>query len=287
MNLTEPAAKSTSERILEAAEGLFAAGGIRGTSLKEITELAEVNIAAVNYHFRSKDALVRAVYERCFLPLNAERLRLLDEAEQAAGERPLALEQVLYALFEPMVRAWQTNRNFILLVGRLQSEPDAQLSGFVQSLYGGMIEHFLKAARRAAPGVAEQDLPRERTALDHDARRGGLDLRLHLRRLRRVSGDCESAAQRPPDHPLPRLHYDRARLRRHARLGGRTGLRFRDPLRRAARRGPPARGIPPAAERAHHLPAARGAGPWAYRRVRRRYPRRPDASRRDGSTLVR
>ncbi len=158
MSATETTTKTTSERILEAAEGLFAAQGIRGTSLKEITELAEVNIAAVNYHFRSKDALVRAVYERCFHPLNEERLRLLDEAEAAAGGQAPALEQVLYALFEPMMRAWRTNRNFILLVGRLQSEPDAQLAVFVQSLYGGLIQRFLTAARRAAPDIPESEL---------------------------------------------------------------------------------------------------------------------------------
>lgn len=158
MSATETSTKPTSERILDAAEGLFAAQGIRGTSLKEITEQAEVNIAAVNYHFRSKDALVREVYQRCFQPLNAERLRLLDEAEGAAGEGPLALEQVLYALFEPMVRAWQDNRNFILLVGRLQSEPDPHLNVFVQGLYGGLIDRFLRAARRAAPDVAEAQL---------------------------------------------------------------------------------------------------------------------------------
>lgn len=137
MSVGESAGKSTAERILDAAESLFAAHGVRGTSLKEITELAEVNIAAVNYHFRSKDALVRAVYERSFQPLNEERLRMLDEAEAAAGGSRLTIEAVLQALFEPMVRAWQRNRNFILLVGRLQSEPDPQLSKFIQGLYGG------------------------------------------------------------------------------------------------------------------------------------------------------
>ncbi|MBE0659339.1 MAG: TetR/AcrR family transcriptional regulator [Bryobacteraceae bacterium] len=158
MSATETTTKPTSERILDAAEGLFATQGIRGTSLKEITEQAEVNIAAVNYHFRSKDALVREVYQRCFQPLNAERLRLLEDAESAAGEGSLALEQVLYALFEPMVRAWQENRNFILLVGRLQSEPDPHLNVFVQGLYGSLIDRFLRAARRAAPDVAEAQL---------------------------------------------------------------------------------------------------------------------------------
>ena len=158
MSTTETGTKSTSERILDAAECLFATQGIRGTSLKEITELADVNIAAVNYHFRTKDALLRAVYERCFQPLNEERLRLLEEAEAAAGDQALPLEQVLYALFEPMVRAWQTNRNFILLVGRLQSEPDPQLNVFVQGLYGGLIQRFLTAARRSAPDIADEQL---------------------------------------------------------------------------------------------------------------------------------
>lgn len=158
MSATETTAKSTGERILETAEGLFATQGIRGTSLKEITELAEVNIAAVNYHFRSKGALARAVYRRCIQPLNEQRLRLLDEAEATAAGNALLLGQVLYALFAPMVRTWQTNRNFSLLVGRLQSEPDPQLNAFLQGLYGGLIDRFLRAARRAAPDVAEPQL---------------------------------------------------------------------------------------------------------------------------------
>ncbi len=158
MNTSKSRTMTTGERILDAAETLFAVQGIRGTSLKEITALAEVNIAAVNYHFRSKDALVRAVFERCFEPLNQERLRLLDEAEAAAGEGALTLEAVLHALFEPMVRAWQTNRNFILLVGRLQSEPDEQLSEFVQNLYTSLIQRFVKAAGRAEPNAGESQL---------------------------------------------------------------------------------------------------------------------------------
>ena len=153
---TEP--KNTSKRLLEAAEELFAKQGIRTTSLKAITEFAEVNIAAVNYHFRTKDALVRAVFEHSFQPLNEERLRLLMAAELAAGDGPLALESVLYALFEPMLRSWRANPSFILLAGRLQNEPDSKLGGFIQRIYGQMIPRFLAAARKAAPDVPEPDL---------------------------------------------------------------------------------------------------------------------------------
>ncbi|MCC7499527.1 MAG: TetR family transcriptional regulator [Bryobacterales bacterium] len=150
--------KTTSERALDAAEALFAKQGIRATSLREITELGGINIAAINYHFRSKEALVRAVYERSFHALNDERLRLLDEAERAASGEPLTIEAILYAFFEPMVRAWKENPNFILIVGRLQHEPDPELSAFIQNLYADLIRRFLAAAARALPGYPEADL---------------------------------------------------------------------------------------------------------------------------------
>jgi len=153
-----PDPATTGQRILRAAEDLFARKGIRGTSFKEITRLAKVNIAAVNYHYGTKDALVRAVYERCLQPLNEERLRLLTMAEMAAGEWPLPLESVLHALFEPMLRTWRVNRNFILLVGRLQNEPDPALSEFIQGLYRPLIPRFMAAACKAAPDVPEADL---------------------------------------------------------------------------------------------------------------------------------
>jgi len=89
MNVRETAEpKNTTERLLDAAGKLFAKQGIRATSLKAITEYAEVNIAAVNYHFRSKDALVRAVYERSFQPLNKERLRFAHCRRVGGGRRP-------------------------------------------------------------------------------------------------------------------------------------------------------------------------------------------------------
>jgi AcrR family transcriptional regulator len=160
MNADEAAVapRATSERVLDAAEALFSRQGFRATSLREITDLAEVNIAAVNYHFRSKEALLRAVYERSFLPLNEHRLVLLTAAETAAGEGPLSLEAVLDALFRPMMEAWEVNPNFILLVGRLQHEPDAELNGFVRGLYAEVIPRFLAAARRASPDIPEDDL---------------------------------------------------------------------------------------------------------------------------------
>ena len=75
----------TRDRILDVAEQLFMAHGYEGTSLRVITNAAEVNLAAVNYHFGSKEALLREVFRRRLAWLNRERLRALDALESEAG----------------------------------------------------------------------------------------------------------------------------------------------------------------------------------------------------------
>src|SRR5260370_14585910 len=72
---------TTKDRILDAAERLFAIQGFEATSLRAITTDAGVNLAAVNYHFQSKDALLRAVIARRIGPVNLRRLELLDACD--------------------------------------------------------------------------------------------------------------------------------------------------------------------------------------------------------------
>jgi len=80
-------ADDTKARILDAAEKLFAAHGIEGTGLRLISRQAGVNLAAVNYHFGSKETLVRTVVSRLVLPLDRERDRLLAQAGAEIGSR--------------------------------------------------------------------------------------------------------------------------------------------------------------------------------------------------------
>ena len=68
----------TRNRILDTAESLFSDHGFRDVSLRCITKQAGVNIASVNYHFGSKDALVIEVFTRVVAPINRERIALLD-----------------------------------------------------------------------------------------------------------------------------------------------------------------------------------------------------------------
>src|SRR5271163_200520 len=86
----------TKTRILDAAEKLFALKGFEATSLRDITAEAQVNLAAVNYHFQSKDSLIDAVIVRRIEPVNRRRLEML----AAAGPDP-ALEQILRAFLTP------------------------------------------------------------------------------------------------------------------------------------------------------------------------------------------
>ena len=76
---------ATKDRILDAAESLFMEHGFEATSLRSITAAADVNLAAVNYHFGSKEELFQAVLTRRLDPMNQERLDLLTALEREAA----------------------------------------------------------------------------------------------------------------------------------------------------------------------------------------------------------
>src|SRR4029077_13793684 len=99
----------TTERILDAAERLFADHGFEGTSIRDIVDTAKVNLAAVHYHFRSKEALLEAVLTRRISLVNDARLQRLDTAEAAAAPRSPSVEEVLRAFIIPTVEFAQQN----------------------------------------------------------------------------------------------------------------------------------------------------------------------------------
>jgi len=124
--MSQPATK---DRILDAAEALFARDGFHFASLRSITAAAEVNLAAVNYHFGSKEALLEEVLKRRLIPLNAvRRERLLNVRAKAEQEgRNPRPEEVLEAFIVPTVQFCckePGGENFSTLVGRALSEPD-------------------------------------------------------------------------------------------------------------------------------------------------------------------
>src|SRR6185369_727122 len=91
----------TKTRILDAAERLFVEHGFEATSLRSLTSAAGVNLAAVNYHFGSKEELFQAVLTRRLDPMNQERIDLLERMEREAGTRPLTCAKILFAMLVP------------------------------------------------------------------------------------------------------------------------------------------------------------------------------------------
>src|SRR6266446_2870372 len=86
----------TRERLLDAAEKLFAARGFRATSVRDITAEAGCNLAAVNYHFGGKVNLYREMFHRRLGALREQRIASLRRALAAAGNRA-SLEMLLRA----------------------------------------------------------------------------------------------------------------------------------------------------------------------------------------------
>src|SRR5205085_2890135 len=95
-----PGAKAA---VFETAERLFAVNGFQNVSVRDITAEAGVNLASVNYHFGSKDALLFEIFRRRTAELNRERARMLHEAhDRHAGKPPV--REILEALFAPPLR---------------------------------------------------------------------------------------------------------------------------------------------------------------------------------------
>lgn len=149
---------STKERILGAAEELFAQHGFAGTSLREVTSRADVNIAAVNYHFGSKENLVNEVFRRRMDDMTERRLSLLSKAQ---SERPGDLDAVLAAFIEPAL-AMNLDRHggasFVRVLARAYAEKNDGLRHFLSDNYGHVLREFAKAISACVPELAKEDL---------------------------------------------------------------------------------------------------------------------------------
>lgn len=149
---------STKDRILGAAEELFALHGFSGTSLRQVTGRADVNIAAVNYHFGSKENLVNEVFRRRMDVMSAERLAQLARAQ---AEHPGVLEPVLAAFVEPAL-AMAQDRNgggaFIRVIARAYAEKNDGLRKFLSDQYGHVQRDFAKAIGACLPGMTKETL---------------------------------------------------------------------------------------------------------------------------------
>ena len=154
--------KETQTRILDAAEELFMQHGFEGASMRMLTAKAGVNLAAVNYHFGSKDALIEAVFRRRLDPMNAERVAALERREQEAEGRPLQADAIIRAFVGASLRMLEDakggGRNFIRLLGRTYSDPQKPIRVLIGQLYAPAMERFKAAFERALPQMPRDEL---------------------------------------------------------------------------------------------------------------------------------
>lgn len=152
----------TRARILDAAERLFMAHGYDGTSMRQITGEAGVNLAAVNYHFGSKEALIQEVFRRRLNWLNEERMRALDELEATANGQPLKPSQIVDAFFGTMIRMAEDEERggviFLRLLGRTLTEPSDFIRAFLAHEYKTVVERYKEALFRSLPDVPKAEI---------------------------------------------------------------------------------------------------------------------------------
>ncbi len=150
----------TKSRILDAAEVLFADRGIEPTSLRAVTTKAGTNLAAVHYHFGSKDALIAAVVARRVSPINQERLKLLERLEVAA-KAPPDLEEILEAFFGPAVRALaESERGSLLakMMSRIYWESGGETRQLILEQFRDVLQGFIPALSRALPALPQKEV---------------------------------------------------------------------------------------------------------------------------------
>ncbi len=146
--------------ILNAAERCFGESGFDGVSLRAITEVAGVDLALVNYHFRSKENLLREVIARRARVVHEERVRALELARQRAGTRSPSVEAIVTAFLEPLLRRLAGGDPGWRHYGSLISQLDV-LPKFV-ALAGDVLDptalHFINALRLALPKTPQRSI---------------------------------------------------------------------------------------------------------------------------------
>lgn len=148
-------------RLVEAAEKLFAENGFESVSVRDITKEAGANVAAVNYHFGSRDGLVVAVMSRYLTPVNQERLARLEKAEKLESHEE-ALKMLLAAYVRPLVeqvgRSELSEKLYCKLLGRVFGEQGIALPGEIEYQMKNVVDRFGRALMKVLPGFTAEEM---------------------------------------------------------------------------------------------------------------------------------
>jgi AcrR family transcriptional regulator len=152
----------TKTRLMDAVVRIFADKGFHATSMRAVTQLAGTSVSAANYHFGSKEELLRAALIRRAKPLNALRLKALESAE--AQTRPGAprvkaiIEAFVLPLFELRSDQSSSTDSGRALAARLYVDPPDRVKKMQQEIFGAVTSRFRDALARAVPGGDQETI---------------------------------------------------------------------------------------------------------------------------------
>jgi AcrR family transcriptional regulator len=156
----EHVAGDARQRILGAAECLFAEQGISGTSLRALTRAADVNLAAVHYYFGSKEQLLDAVVERRARPVNDDRLQTLKALVDRTGDARPEIEEILRAFIMPAVNALPIaqaeGQRLARLLARIEAQPPDVVEALSRKHFGEVAARFIETLQRSLPDLPAQ-----------------------------------------------------------------------------------------------------------------------------------
>jgi AcrR family transcriptional regulator len=157
--MPSPLPNEALDRILSAAETLFAQHGYDGTTLRQVTREAGVNLAAVNYYHGDKQSLYMEVVRRRLHSINQTRLAALTDAERKAEDAPVQLERLIEILARPLFElcADERGRCSARLVGRCLSEPLPFMEKFLAEELQPVLARFAQAIRRHYPALSPEE----------------------------------------------------------------------------------------------------------------------------------
>lgn len=184
--------KSTKDQLLDAAEELFAKEGYHGTSVRSITKRAGAHIASINYHFGSKEELLKEVLERRLIPINQERLKMLELALREAAQegRPPVILDLVKAFADPLFTRVQASDSMIAFSNIVQislTQHDSTVGALFLGIMRPVIIAFIDALGLALP--------------EHDSKQ--LNLKFHFMVGSMLHGmRMLSMTQKPPHSEL-------------------------------------------------------------------------------------
>ena len=154
--------QDTKRQIIDVAQRLFAENGFESVSLRHITAEAGVNVAAVNYHFGSKEKLIDAVIERRIVPINDRRLQMLGDLEERFGDDPVPTKEIVRALLLPLLEEVRSSvlgeKLFYKLMGRCLSHRGFEIPSSVIGQFHEVVKRFTEAILKGKPDLSPREI---------------------------------------------------------------------------------------------------------------------------------